>query len=128
MLNIIPQAGDNNRGPWEKAEEFERSLAQADREVYIIAGGAGSAGDVKGITIPESTWKIIVAIERGKAYPEGQEKAQVFALILPNHEGIMHDRWQDHRTSVSEIEKKTGYHFFPNAPVIASIAKSAGRF
>jgi endonuclease G len=128
MLNILPQAGDNNRGPWEKAEEFERSLAQSDREVYIIAGGAGSAGDVKGITVPESTWKIIVALERGRSWPEGQEKAQVFALILPNHDGIMHDRWQDHQVSVSEIEKKTGYHFFKNAPVIASIAKNAGRF
>jgi len=128
MLNILPQAADNNRGPWEKAEEFERSLAQAEREVYIFAGGAGSAGDVKGITVPEETWKVIVALELGKSYPEGQEKAQVFALILPNHEGIMHDRWQDHQTSVSEIEKKTGYHFFRNAPVIASIAKAAGRF
>jgi endonuclease G len=92
MLNILPQAADNNRGPWEKAEEFERSLAQSDHEVYIFAGGAGSAGDVKGITVPEETWKVIVALEQGKSYPEGQEKAQVFALILPNHEGIMHDR------------------------------------
>jgi endonuclease G len=128
MLNIIPQAGDNNRGPWEKAEEFERSLAQAGREVYIIAGGAGSEGEIKGITIPESTWKIIVALERGKSWPEGQEKAQAFALLLPNHEGIMKDRWQDHQTSVSEIEKKTGYHFFSSTPVIAGIAKAAGRF
>src|SRR5262245_29644827 len=58
MLNILPQAADNNRGPWEKAEEFERSLAQAEREVYIIAGGAGSEGEFKGIDVPESTWKI----------------------------------------------------------------------
>ena len=128
MLNILPQAADNNRGPWEKAEEFERSLAQAEREVYIIAGGAGSEGEFKGIDVPESTWKIIVALERGKNWPDGQEKAQVFALNLPNHEGIKKDRWQDHQTSVSEIEKKTGYRFFRNAPVIASIAKAAGRF
>jgi DNA/RNA endonuclease G (NUC1) len=103
-------------------------LAQSDREAYIIAGGAGSAGDVKGITVPEGTWKVIVALERGKSYPEGQEKAQVFAILMPNHDGIMHDRWQDHQVSVSEIEKKTGYHFFKNAPVIASVAKNAGRF
>ena len=36
MLNIIPQAADNNRGPWEKAERFERDLALADREVYMV--------------------------------------------------------------------------------------------
>jgi hypothetical protein len=57
MLNIFPQIGDNNRGPWEKAERFERELA-----------------------------------------------------------------------NVPGIEKKTGYRFFRNAPVIESIAKTAGRF
>ena len=125
MLNIIPQAGDNNRGPWEKGEEFERSLAQASREVYIIAGGAGSEGEVKGITVPESTWKIIVALERGKSWPDGQQQAQVFAILMPNHEGIRNDRWQQFQTNVSEIEKKTGYQFFKDAPVIGNIAVKA---
>src|SRR5262249_25970252 len=128
MLNIIPQAADNNRGPWEKAEEFERSLAQASREVYIIAGGAGSQGEFNGIDEPESTWKVVVALERGKSFPEGEEKAQVFAILMPNHEGIKEDRWQQYQTSVSEVEKKTGYHFFRNAPVIEGIARTAGRF
>jgi DNA/RNA endonuclease G (NUC1) len=67
MLNILPQSPACNRGPWEKAEEFERSLAQAGREVYIIAGGAGSEGEIKGIDVPESTWKVIVAFH-GKAH------------------------------------------------------------
>jgi endonuclease G len=47
MLNIFPQVGDNNRGPWEKAERFERELTQAGREVDVIAGGVGSQGDIK---------------------------------------------------------------------------------
>jgi endonuclease G, mitochondrial len=127
MLNILPQSPACNRGPWEKAEEFERSLAQAGREVYIIAGGAGSEGEIKGIEVPESTWKVIVALERGKSFPEGQEKAQVYAVIMPNNQDIS-GRWQEYQTSVSEIQKKTGYHFFKSAPVIESIAKSAGRF
>ncbi len=120
MLNIIPQAGDNNRGPWEKAERFERDLALAGREVYIIAGGVGSQTSFKGITVPESTWKVIVALERGKSFPDGQEKAQVFAVIMPNREGIRDDRWQQYQTSVAEIERKTGYRFFKNSPMMAS--------
>jgi endonuclease G len=128
MLNIIPQSPDCNRGPWEKAERFERDLALAGREVYIIAGGAGSQAGFKGIDVPEVTWKIIVALERGKSFPEGQEKAQVFTLIMPNHEGITGDRWQEYQASVSEVEKKTGYRFFRNSPVIESLAKAAGRF
>jgi DNA/RNA endonuclease G (NUC1) len=73
MLNIIPQSPDSNRGPWEKAERFERDLALAGREVYVVAGGDGSQASFKGINIPESTWKIIVALERGKSFPDGQE-------------------------------------------------------
>jgi len=87
---------------------------------------AGSEGEIKGITVPESTWKIIVALESGKSWPDGQQQAQVFAILMPNHEGIKNDRWQQFQTNVSEIEKKTGYHFFVNAPVIHSIAKAAG--
>jgi endonuclease G len=71
MLNIIPQAGDNNRGPWEKRERFERDPALADREVYIIAGGTGSQASFKGIAVPDFTWKVIVALERGKSFPKG---------------------------------------------------------
>jgi endonuclease G, mitochondrial len=130
MLNIFPQIGDNNRGPWEKTEGFGRDLALAGREVYVIAGGVGSEGDIKGITVPASTRKAIVALERGKRFPDGQEKAQTFAVIMPNRDEDIEqdDRWQEYQTSVSEIEKKTGYQFFKNAPVIASIAKSGGRF
>src|SRR5262245_23741257 len=126
MLNILPQSPACNRGPWEKAERFERELAKAGREVYLIAGGAGSQAGFKGIDVPESTWKIIVALERGKSFPEGQEKAQVFAVNMPNHDELS-DRWQEYQTSVSEIEKKTGYRFFRNSAIIESVAKKAGR-
>src|SRR5262245_45836988 len=126
MLNIFPQVGDNNRGTWEKAERFERELAMAGREVYVIAGGVGSRTRFNSIDVPESTWKVIVALERGKSFPEGQEKALVFAVTMPNQDGISVDRWQEYQTNVPGIEKKRGYRFFRNAPVIESIAKTAG--
>ena len=130
MLNIFPQIGDNNRGPWEKAERFERELAMAGREVYVIAGGVGSKTSFNSIDVPEFTWKVIVALERGKSWPDGQEKGQVFAVIMPNNDEDIEqdDRWQEYQANVPEIEKKTGYRFFRNAPIIESIAKTAGRF
>ena len=126
MLNIIPQTGDNNRGPWEKMEEFERSLALAEREVYIFAGGAGEVDSFKGIAVPAVTWKVIIALESGKKFPDGQERAQVFAAIMPNRAGVKQDRWQQYQVTVAEIERRTGYHFFRNSPVIDIIAKRMG--
>jgi endonuclease G len=128
MLNIIPQAPENNRGPWEKAERFERSLAKSGREVYIIAGGAGSLGEIDGgITVPEKTWKIIVALEKGKTFPDGQENAQVFALVMPNENGIKGNRWQEFQTSVSDVETLTGYRFFAEAPTIRERAMAGNK-
>jgi len=98
MLNIIPQSPESNRGPWEKAERFGRDLALAGREVYIIAGGAGSQASFKGITPPESTWKIIVALERGKSFPDGQEiilglwlvsSLLAFCAAVPSHSLVL---------------------------------------
>jgi endonuclease G len=131
MLNILPQSPQNNRGPWEKAERFERELAQDGREVYIVAGGVGSEGEINGIDVPESTWKVIVALAPGKSFPDGEEKAEVFAILTPNaldKKDIQDDKWQDYQVKVSDIEKKTGYHFFKNSPVIEGIAKTGGRF
>jgi endonuclease G, mitochondrial len=123
MLNIFPQAPDNNRGPWEKFERAERALAQSGREVYIVAGGVDSQTSFNGITVPQATWKVVVALGRGKAFPEGQEEAQVFAVLMPNRNGIKDDRWQQYQTTVAEIEQKTGYHFFKLSPMIEGTAE-----
>ena len=40
--NIIPQAADNNQGPWAAFETYLGGLAQNDnREVYIVTGASG---------------------------------------------------------------------------------------
>jgi endonuclease G len=86
MINIIPQAPDNNQGPWEKLESYTRSLAQAGREVYIIAGGVGTKTSFKGINVPASTWKVIVALAPGKTYPAVSGSTTI-AVLMPNNQG-----------------------------------------
>jgi endonuclease G len=111
MLNIIPQTPDNNQGPWEKLESYTRTLAQSGREVYIIAGGVGTRSSFNGITIPNSTWKIVVALAPGQSYPNGVSGSTTIAVSMPNQQGIRSNTWQQYQTTVSSIAAQTGYNF-----------------
>jgi endonuclease G, mitochondrial len=110
MLNIIPQAPDNNQGPWERLESYTRTLAQGGREVYIIAGGVGSKGSFNNITIPASTWKIIVALQPGQTYPSTSGSTTI-AVVMPNNQGIRSNTWQTYQTTVGDVQSRTGYNF-----------------
>ena len=110
MLNIIPQAPDNNQGPWEKLESYTRTLAQAGRTVYVIAGGVGTRSSFNGITVPASTWKIVVALAPGATYPNVTGSTTI-AVSMPNVQGIRANTWQQYQTSVSSIAAQTGYNF-----------------
>jgi endonuclease G len=110
MLNIIPQAPDNNQGPWERLESHTRSLAQAGREVYIIVGGVGSKDGFNGINIPASTWKFVVALQPVRTYPAVSGSTTI-AVLMPNNQGIRSNPWQTYQTTVSNIQSRTGYNF-----------------
>ena len=40
MTNMMPQAPNNNQGPWEELETYCRTLVGQGNELYIIMGGA----------------------------------------------------------------------------------------
>jgi len=113
--NIIPQASDNNQGPWAAFESHLGGLAQNDnREVYVIAGASGSQGTVKNeglITIPSVTWKVAVIMPRdqGLANVDSHDDVQVLAVVMPNVAGIRTTDWQTYLTTVNEVERVSGY-------------------
>ncbi len=124
MSNIVPQAPDNNRGPWEALESYCRRLALSGRELYIVAGpagvgGAGSKGDAETIgqgqiVVPAELWKIVVVSDQPGALTL-TAKTRVIAVIVPNRQGIKEQSWRSFRTTVREIEARTGYNFLSNA-------------
>ncbi|HEV2834171.1 MAG TPA: DNA/RNA non-specific endonuclease, partial [Pyrinomonadaceae bacterium] len=67
MSNMVPQAPNNNQGPWADLEAYLRTLLAAN-EVYVISGpaGVGGSGDngsantiANGhVTVPAYTWKV----------------------------------------------------------------------
>jgi endonuclease G len=117
MTNIVPQAPDNNQGPWVQLEEYCRDLVREGNELYIISGVTGTRATLpKGhVRVPERLWKVIVVL------PEGDNDLQritaqtdVLAVDLPNRQGIRTTDWQKYLTSVDQIEEQTGYDLLSN--------------
>jgi len=112
MTNIVPQAPDNNQGPWVQLEEYCRDLAREGNELYIISGVNGTRATLPQgrVRVPDRVWKVIVVL------PEGDNDLQritaqtdVLAVDLPNRQGIRSTDWQAYLTSVDQIEQATGY-------------------
>lgn len=117
MTNIIPQAPDNNQGPWNNLEQYSRDLTAQGNELYIITGGAGSRGTIAGgkVRIPDRTWKIIVVLPLGtNDLSRITSSTRVIAVNMPNVQGIRYDDWRKYLTTVDALESLTGYDFLSN--------------
>lgn len=118
FTNIIPQAADNNQGPWAALENHLGDLARfSDREVYIVAGVAGSKGTVKNegrITIPAAVWKVALVLPRdaGLASVDSWDDVQAIAAIMPNDPGIRNVAWTTYAATIDEVEALSGYDLF----------------
>lgn len=125
LSNILPQAPDNNQGPWAQLEVYCRTLASAGNELYIISGGRGALGTfVNGKTvIPAATWKMIVVLPDNN--PNGTTslddpaldlsritaQTRVIVVDMPNVQGIRNNNWGTYRITARDLETKTGYNF-----------------
>lgn len=137
MTNMMPQAPDNNQGPWEQLESYSRTLVTAGNELYIIAGGYGNGGTGSNggttnsiasgkIAVPNVTFKVIVVLPVGdNDAARVSETTRVIAIIMPNTQGIRTNDWRSYRVTVNQIEQLTGLNFFSNvSPAVQAILKS----
>lgn len=118
MTNMVPQTPENNREVWRELEEYSRELVNQGKELYIIAGGAGSKGTLKGkVTVPAQTWKVIAVLDRpGQGVSGVSANTRLIAVMMPNSNEVAHTNWTDYLVSVDKVEKVTGYDFFSNVP------------
>ncbi len=113
--NIIPQAADQNQGPWANMENYLGDLARfQNKEVYVIAGVAGSKGTLKdqgNIVIPAQTWKVAVIMPRDQGLDDidSYDDVEVIAVIMPNNPGIRTVDWRTYETTVDAVEALGGY-------------------
>ena len=118
MSNMVPQSADNNQKTWAALESECRSLADAGNVLYIVCGPEGKIGTIghsATISVPESTWKVILVMPRSAASPaQVTAKTRVIAVNVPNRNGpdIADGNWRKWRVPVRDIEKATKLNFF----------------
>ncbi|MFL6229228.1 MAG: Ig-like domain-containing protein [Pyrinomonadaceae bacterium] len=129
MSNMVPQAPDNNQGPWANMENYLRSLTDAGNELYIVSGpaGVGGTGSNGGttttiadghVTVPASTWKVVLVLPKqdGDDVSRVTAATRTIAVIMPNVQGIRNDDWTKYIVSVDQVEALSHYDFFSNLP------------
>ncbi|MBI2427388.1 MAG: DNA/RNA non-specific endonuclease [Ignavibacteriales bacterium] len=121
MTNMIPQAPNNNQGPWADLEIYCRELVKQGKELYIYCGGYGSQGflDSGRVNIPERTWKVILILNAGDGDVQRVTTAtRTIAVDMPNNNSSIskNDDWKAFRVSIDFIESKSGFNFFSKIP------------
>jgi endonuclease G len=115
LSNMVPQAANNNQGPWEKLESYSRTLAGQGKELFIISGGTGSAGTIgAGVVVPDSTFKVIAVLDQvGQGPSNVTSSTRLIGIVIPNNnsEVAKADDWKPFRVSVRSIEALTGLDF-----------------
>jgi DNA/RNA endonuclease G (NUC1) len=137
MTNMMPQAGNNNQGPWADLETYCRDLVTQGYELYIYAGGTGIGGTGTNggvtntianghVTVPSKTWKVVLILPAGLNDLDRITKStRTIAVIMPNQQSIgINTPWRNFRTNVKDVEALTGYNFFSNVrPIVRRILK-----
>jgi DNA/RNA endonuclease G, NUC1 len=117
LTNVLPQQPDLNRGVWLRFEEYCADLClKENKELFIIAGGIfhkdNSIDDL--IAIPDSCFKIVVILDKGKTVKDIDKNTQAIAVVMPNEQGIRDAPWENYKTTIRRIEYSTGYNFLSN--------------
>lgn len=128
MTNILPQAGENNQGPWVQFENHLNDLArQQGKEIYVVAGGEYTANPATlknegRVQVPAWTWKVAVIVDGGEGLDDvhGTGDLKVLAIRMPNDtataRGIRNNPWAMYETTVDDIEARTGYDLLDALP------------
>ncbi len=133
LTNILPQAGENNQGPWLGFENYLNDLARnQNREVYIVAGGEYGAvpptlKNEGKVFVPNWTWKVAVILPAGQGLPfvTSPDLIDVIAIRMPNRVepgvegsavGIRNLPWQNFAVSVDDIEARVKLDLLARLP------------
>ncbi len=127
MTNMIPQSPNLNRITWVALENYCRKIMDKGNELYIISGGYGKGGiGSKGfaeqigsglINVPSHCWKIIIVLPDGdNDLKRITANTRVIAVDIPNNPNVKSLPWYQYKTTIDDIEIKTGFDFLNKIP------------
>lgn len=140
MTNMMPQAPDNNQGPWANFENYLRTLL-ADSEIYVVAGGSGTGGTGSNgyatliangnVAVPAWTWKAVLILPKydGNDVERVDAGTRTLAVIMPNAQGIRTsdpNDWRAYVSTIDAVESLSGYDLFSNVPQAVQNSIEAG--
>ena len=110
LINVCPQNASLNSGLWNSIEIDCRKWAQRYGSVYIVCGPLFYNKEhetigVNKVVVPEAFFKVILCIK-------GKPKA--IGFVVKNNAGTK--KKDQYVNTVDEVERLTGYDFFPALP------------
>jgi len=131
LTNMVPQAANNNQGPWAVLENDARALVASGKELFIIAGGVFSASSNvigNGVVVPDKTFKVIVVLNAvGQGVSSVTTSTRVIGVMMPNEDSQISRTadWHSFRVSVDAIEAATGQNFLSDVdPAIQAVIEA----
>jgi endonuclease G, mitochondrial len=131
LTNMVPQAANNNQGPWANLENDLRTIAQSGKELFIVSGGTFSASSNKvgsGVVVPDQTFKVIVVLDSTSAGASAvTTNTRVIGVMMPNENAQISRTtdWRTFRVSVDSIEAATGDNFLSDVdPAIQAVVEA----
>jgi endonuclease G len=131
LTNMVPQAANNNRGPWAALETEARQLVASGKELFIITGGTYSAGSLtigSGVKVPDKTFKVIVVMNAAGQGPSAvNSNTRVIGVLMPNANSqiSLSAPWRNFRVSVDAIEALTGQNFLSDVdPAVQAVIEA----
>jgi len=131
LTNMVPQAANNNRGPWVGLEDEARTIVGTGKELFIISGGVFSASSNtigSGVVVPDKTFKVIVVLDAvGQGPANVTANTRVIGVEMPNEDSqiSLTADWRSFRVSVDKIEADTGEDFLSDVdPAIQAIVEA----
>ena len=106
LANMVPQAGELNRGAWADIESAVRDLVRQNGELFVVTGPAFTGGQVStvgmdGVLVPSAVWKAVFD-------PRSRRSG---AYLCTNT-----DAAQCSVVPVATLARTTGIDPFPTAP------------